>query len=83
METHSHRDTVELAGKLRADGIPSLRRWRYLLIGAADEDTAKTLADRIRGVAPAGSTIEVEASLREVEQETPANPFAIFGGLGG
>jgi hypothetical protein len=81
--TGSHRDTIELAGKLRAEGIPSLRRWRYLLIGAADEDTAKALADRVRAIAPAGSTIEVEASLREVEQETPANPFAIFGGLGG
>jgi hypothetical protein len=81
--THSHRDTVELAGKLRADGIPSLRRWRYLLIGAADEDAAQALAERVRAVAPAGSTIEVEATLREIEQETPANPFAIFGGLGG
>ncbi|HEX3803014.1 MAG TPA: hypothetical protein VHV75_09260 [Solirubrobacteraceae bacterium] len=81
--TQSHRDTLELAGKLRADGIPSLRRWRYLLIGTADEDAAKALAERIRTIAPAGSTIEVEASLREVEQETPANPFAIFGGLGG
>jgi hypothetical protein len=81
--THTHRDTVELARKLRADGIPSLRRWRYLLIGAADEDAANVLADRIRAVAPAGSTIEVEATLREIEQETPANPFAVFGGLGG
>lgn len=81
--TSSHRETLELAGKLRAEGIPSLRRWRYLLIGAADEDAANKLADRVRALAPADATVEVEASIRTVEAETPANPFAVFGGLGG
>ncbi|MCL2418357.1 MAG: hypothetical protein FWD04_03630 [Conexibacteraceae bacterium] len=83
VSTHSHRDTVELARTLGADGIPCLRRWRYLLIGAADEDAAKALANRIRMIAPEGSTIEVEATLAEVAAETPANPFSVFGGLGG
>lgn len=83
VESASHRDTVALAQKLREQGIPSLRRWRYLLIGAADEDGARALADRVSALAPAGSTIEVEATLAAVAQETPANPFAVFGGLGG
>jgi hypothetical protein len=83
VETGSHRETVALAEKLRAEGIPSLRRWRYLLVGAADEQSAATLADRISVLAPLGSKVEVEGSLAAVAQETPANPFAVFGGLGG
>jgi hypothetical protein len=83
VETGSHRDTVALAEKLRSEGIASLRRWRYLLIGAADEQSAATLAERISALAPAGSKVEVEASLAAVAQERPANPFAVFGGLGG
>ena len=81
--TSSHRETLELAEKLRAEGIPCLRRWRYLLIGVADEDAASKLADRVRTLVPADATVEVEASIRTVEAETPANPFAVFGGLGG
>ncbi len=83
VHTHSHHDTVALSESLKAEGIPSLRRWRYLLVGAPDEDAAKTLAERISALAPQGSTVEVEATLREVEAETPPNPFAVFGGLGG
>jgi hypothetical protein len=83
VHTESRRDTVELAQRLRDEGIPSLRRWHYLLIGASDEDSAAALADRVRALAPAGSTVEIEASLAAVAAETPANPFAVFGGLGG
>lgn len=81
--TGSHRETLELADRLRQEGIPCLRRWRYLLIGAADEDAANALAQRVRAIAPAGSTVEVEASLATVAAEAPPNPFAVFGGLGG
>lgn len=82
VSTDSHRETVELADRLRQQGVPCLRRWRYLLVGAGDEDTAKELAERVRAVAPVGAKIEVEASSRVVEAETPNNPFALFGGLG-
>jgi hypothetical protein len=81
--TGSHRETLELAEKLRTEGIPCLRRWRYLLIGAVDEDAANKLAERVRALAPPGSSIEVEATVATVEAETPPNPFAVFGGLGG
>ena len=83
VETGSHRETVALAETLRAEGIPSLRRWRYLLVGASDEQSAATLADRIRTLAPLGSKVEVEGSSAAVAQEAPPNPFAVFGGLGG
>lgn len=83
VHTHSHRDTVALSETLKAQGIPSVRRWRFLLVGAADEDAAKALGDRISALAPEGSTIEVEASYATISAETPPNPFAVFGGLGG
>ena len=82
ISTDSHRETLELADKLRQDGIPSLRRWRFLLVGAADEDTANALSERIRAVAGPGAKVEVEASYQSVEAEVGTNPFAIFGGLG-
>ena len=83
VSTHSHRETLELAEQLRGEGIPCLRRWRYLLIGATDEDAAKRLADRVRALAPAGSEVVVEGTVAAVEAETGGNPFAVFGGLGG
>ena len=79
----SHHDTVELSHRLRAEGIPYVRRWRYLLIGATDEESAAALAERLSAEAPAGSTVTVEGSLAAVNAETPTNPFAVFGGLGG
>jgi len=79
----SHRDTVDLARRLRSEGIPSLRRWRYLLVGATDEESAAALAKRISGEVPADCKVTVEASLAAVNAELPANPFAVFGGLGG
>jgi hypothetical protein len=83
VECPSHRDVVALAQRLREEGIPSLRRWRYLLIGASDEDSARALSQRIEPELPAGSTVTVEASAATVEAELPPNPFAVFGGLGG
>jgi hypothetical protein len=80
--TDSHREAVELSDRLRQAGIPNLRRWRYLLVGAGDEDTANALAERVREIAGIQVTLEVEASSRVAENEL-ANPFAIFGGLGG
>ncbi len=83
IETGSHRETLELAEKLRHAGTPCLRRWRYLLIGAPDEAAANTIADHVRTIAPAGSKIEVEGTVAAVEAEAGFNPFAVFGGLGG
>ncbi|MGC9221815.1 MAG: hypothetical protein ACP5H2_10775 [Solirubrobacteraceae bacterium] len=79
----SHHDVVALAAMLRDEGIPSVRRWRYLLVGAADEDAAGVLAQRISQEVPAGGTVTVEASAAAVSAEMPVSPFAVFGGLGG
>lgn len=80
----SHRETVELAERLQEEGLPLLRRWRYLLIGASDEDAANALAERLRAEAPAGSTVVAEVSQRAAWDDDPSRgSFAVFGGLGG
>jgi hypothetical protein len=79
----SHRDAAHFAELLRAEGLPAVRRWKYLIVGAADEDAAKALATRLEGEAPAGSKVGVEGSGQVAYAERPANPFAVFGGLGG
>lgn len=83
IECPSSAAAGELAEKLEQEGTPSVRRWKYLLIGAADEDSAQALAARLREQVPAGSTVTVEGTLGAVLEARPSNPFAIFGGLGG
>jgi hypothetical protein len=83
VECRSHGDCASLAQALRDDGLSVVRRWRYLLVGAADEDSAEALASRVRAQAPADSSVTVEGNLRAVYDDSPPNPFAIFGGLGG
>lgn len=83
IECRSHRDTVALSERLESEGLRPVRRWRYLLVGAVDEDSARELADRLSGEARPGCTITVEGSGAAVAAETPPNPFAVFGGLGG
>jgi hypothetical protein len=84
IECPSHGDTVALADRLREEGMPVLRRWRYLLVGSPDEDSAKALAERLRGEAPRGSTVVAEPSMRAAYDDDPARgSFAVFGGLGG
>src|SRR5690348_14657814 len=84
IQCSSHRETVELADRLQEEGLPLLRRWRYLLIGASDEDSANALAERLRAEAPAGSTVVAEVSQRAAWDDDPSRgSFAVFGGLGG
>jgi hypothetical protein len=79
----SHREAVRFAELLRDEGLPAVRRWKYLVVGATDEDSAKALATRLEAEAPSGSKVTVEGSGQVAYAERPANPFAVFGGLGG
>jgi hypothetical protein len=83
----SQADAIELATKLRTEGIQTVQRREFVLLGAPDEDTATALAERVRAEAPAGTDISAEASVPEVVAEvpfaTPFNPFSVFGGLAG
>ena len=60
LDLPSHGAAVELADKLEAEGIPTTRRWKYLLVGAADEDDANDLAKRLETEAPAGTRTLVQ-----------------------
>jgi hypothetical protein len=83
----SRQDAEQLAARLRDEGIPSVHRWEFVVLGANDEDAANALAERVRSEAPPGSVVTAEASVAEVVAEapgaTPFSPFSVFGGLAG
>lgn len=79
----SRRDAAHFEDLLRAEGLPAVRRWKYLVLGAADEESGRELAQRLQKEAPEGSTVTLEANERAAYEDRPSNPFAIFGGLGG
>jgi hypothetical protein len=83
VELASHGDARALAERLDAEGIPCVRRSRYVLIGATDEDAAQALAERIRGELPADAPVSVEGNMRAIYGDLPPSPFSVLGGLGG
>jgi hypothetical protein len=68
---------------MRQEGLPIARRWKYLVVGAADQDSAEALAARLRDEAPPGSTVTAEGSGSAAYSERPSNPFWFLGGLSG
>lgn len=82
VECPSHHEAMQLADRLREEGLPSVHRWKYVLVGAPDEDSAKALAARLEAEAPARSKVRAEGTWRAAVAEGPSNPFAVFGGLG-
>jgi hypothetical protein len=82
IELPGHEETTRLAERLESEGVPVVRRYTYLLVGAVNEDEAHELAARLEREAPAGARIEVEPGGGLVWEVAPANPFVVFGGLG-
>lgn len=74
VERDSHEQADELADQLEREGYDVARRWRYLIVGAASEEQARELAQRLHGEAEPGGEVVWEVA--------PRNPFALFGGLG-
>jgi hypothetical protein len=60
VELGSHRQAVALARKLESEGLAIVRRWRFLLVGASNEDEARELAGQIRPEVPADAAVKVE-----------------------
>jgi hypothetical protein len=83
VEFPSHAEARDFAEKLEQEGLKPVRRWRYMVVGAADEDAANALAERIRAEAPADSKVTAEGSLRAAWDQQPPNPFFFLGGLAG
>jgi hypothetical protein len=75
VECSSRREAHELADRLEGEGYKPERRFQYLIVGTASREEADALAKRVHGEVEAGGEVVLEAE--------PANPFAIFGGLGG
>jgi hypothetical protein len=79
----NHGDAVAFAERLEGEGIaPIVRRWKYILIGSANEDDARALAERLTAEAPTGATVRAEPSSAVGWELTSQNPFAMFGGFG-
>ncbi len=70
---------TELSKRLDEEGLPHVRRWKYILLGAVNEDAANELAERMRGEAPAEAEIRVEGTFVAAQAEAPYKQFAIFG----
>jgi hypothetical protein len=82
VELRTHEETEALAERLEAESMPVVRRATFLLVGAANEDEAVALAERLREELPESARIEVEPGGGMVWEVMPHNPFAFFGGLG-
>jgi len=80
----SHHAARAFAKQLQDEGIPVVRRWRHLLVGADDEDVAKALAERLKAEAPHGSQLVVEGNSAEEYRQyrRQGSPYSYFGGLG-
>lgn len=72
--TQSRHEAQSLVEQLRSEGYRPLRRFQYVIVGTASKEDAERLAARLHG--------EVEGGGDLVYEVEPANPFAIFGGLG-
>lgn len=68
IELPSRHEAVQLAERLRAEGRSVTRRWRYLVVGANNEDQAADFAKAIEQEVPAKASVH-----------TGASPFAHFG----
>jgi len=67
----SHRESVALAARLAAEGYSVVRRWRFLVVGANNEDQAAEFATRVRQEAPADAVISTE-------EVGPGRPYTVF-----
>ena len=91
IELDSHRDAVALADRIESEAdellagytVSVVRHWRYLLIGADNEDQAQEIAEKLRGELPTGAELKVEASGALVWRSVKPSPFAVLGGLSG
>jgi hypothetical protein len=70
---------TELSKQLDDEGLPHVRRWKYLVLGAVNEDAANQLADRMRSEAPDGAEVTIEGTFIAAQDERPYKAFSFFG----
>ncbi len=76
----SHDDAKAFAAQLESEGLHVVRRSEHVMAGAATEDDAKALSERLRAEAPAGAKVQVDGN--GLASFSSLYPFAVFGGLG-
>ena len=67
-------DAAELADRLRGEGYPTHRRWRYVTVDVVTEERANELASRLGGELPGEAEIWVEANPDDI----PSPTFVLF-----
>jgi hypothetical protein len=70
------RATLELAAKLRKEGLSLKRRWKYILVGADTEDEAVELGKRLVDL-PEGTHVGIRGN----PEDMPAPGFIMLGSL--
>lgn len=60
VEFPSHREAVALARKLEGEGRTVVRRWKFLIVAADNEDDVRELAGQIGREAPPDAVVRVE-----------------------
>jgi hypothetical protein len=75
------RDGQALAKKLREEGLPVKRHFRYLLVGAPSEDKAVELGERLESEAPEGSRLGVRGNPDDMPLPTFVNLSALKPGF--
>ncbi len=74
----SRREALQFVEKLRQEGLPCVRRYRYLLVGALDEGGAHALAQRMRQEARPGNVVITEGAAQVAWAVRLRNPFAVL-----
>jgi hypothetical protein len=67
VELSSDEEADRLADRYRAEGFPTVQRWRFVLIGVTDVDHANVTAERVRGEVPPGTPVVIQGTLRDIE----------------
>ena len=81
LQLPTHREAIELAHRLAAEGVRTQRHWHYLLIGAWTVDDAEALAAQLRPDLPADAKVKIEHTLAyavDLEGRATLNPFVRF-----
>jgi hypothetical protein len=75
------RGTHDLAQRLRLEGLPVKRRFRYLLVGATTEDDATELGKRLEEEVPEGARVGVRGNPDDMPLPTFVNLAAFKPGF--
>ena len=62
----SRDDAMALVERLSTEGVPAMRRWRFVVAGAVSEEEAFELADRLRAELPEDAKVHVDVDLSDV-----------------